>query len=391
MKSKKSTAPCEMTAYRFFGVPSDQDAALEAKTFGCCRYLWNRMLGDHTTLYREIGSVPDNTPADYKDLDECKWLGEVDSLALANVQLNLNEAFRRFFGGTSRYPRFKSKKWAKKSYTTNAVYGKSKGGATCNILLDEAAGTLKLPKHKDPVKLNLHRSIRAGGKLKSVTVTLEPDGKTYYTLLMEYPKPAVIKAAPMKAIGLDMSLPKFYVDSNGQSPDLPKPYREMEPKLAREQRKLARKKKGSRRYEGQRTRVAKLHAKAKHQRNDILHQLSCMLTDTYDLIAVEDLDLSALKRALKFGKSVSDNGWGMFMEMLQYKADRKGKYLVRVSRWFPSSKTCISCGHIHKELSLSDRTYVCPICGHVMDRDHQAAKNILKEAWRMLEQPAPCA
>lgn len=148
---------------------------------------------------------------------------------------------------------------------------------------------------------------------------------------------------------------------------------------------------GMNRHERQRTRVAKLHAKAKHQRNDILHQLSCMLTDTYDLIAVEDLDLSALKRALKFGKSVSDNGWGMFMEMLQYKADRKGKYLVRVSRWFPSSKTCISCGHIHKELSLSDRTYVCPICGHVMDRDHQAAKNILKEAWRMLEQPAPCA
>ena len=118
--------------------------------------------------------------------------------------------------GTSRYPGFKSKKRAKKSYTTNTVYSKSKGNIACNILLDEAAGTLKFPNHKDPVKLNLHRSIRAGGKLKSVAVTLEPDGKTYYTLLMEYPKPAVIKAASKKAIGLVMSLPKFYVDSTGQ-------------------------------------------------------------------------------------------------------------------------------------------------------------------------------
>lgn len=187
MKRKKSTTPCELIPYRFCGVPSECDAVLEAKTFGCCRYLWNRMLGDRNTLYQEIGSIPNNTPADYKDLDECLWLNEIDSLALANVSLNLQDAFDRFFKGTSRYPKFKSKKWAKKSYTTNAVYGKSKkGNITCNIKLDETAGTLKLPKHKDLIKLIVHRPIRPGGKLKSVTVTLEPDGKTYYSILMEY-------------------------------------------------------------------------------------------------------------------------------------------------------------------------------------------------------------
>lgn len=139
----------------------------EDKTFGCCRYLWNRMLGDHNTLYSEIGEVPANTPADYKDLDECIWLNEVDSLALANVQLNLDSAFSRFFKKTAHYPNFKSRKFAKKSYTTNAVYLKKKDGSICcNISLDPVSGLLKLPKHKDTVQLRLHRFHPAGRKTK---------------------------------------------------------------------------------------------------------------------------------------------------------------------------------------------------------------------------------
>lgn len=179
MRKKTSNGKCEQMAYRFYGIPSKQDAAQEDKTFGCCRYLWNRMLGDHNTLYSEIGEVPANTPADYKDLDECIWLNEVDSLALANVQLNLDSAFSRFFKKTARYPNFKSRKFAKKSYTTNAVYLKKKDGSICcNISLDPVSGLLKLPKHKDPVQLRLHRSIRPDGKLKSVTVTMESEGKS---------------------------------------------------------------------------------------------------------------------------------------------------------------------------------------------------------------------
>lgn len=184
-------------------------------------------------------------------------------------------------------------------------------------------------------------------------------------------------------IGLDMSLPDLYVDNNGDTPEFSKPYRHMEPNLAKEQKRLSRKKEGSKRYERQRVKVAKLHAKAKHQRRDFLHKLSSYLVKNYDLIGIEDLDISALKKALKFGKSVSDNGWGMFVQMLKYKSEREGKYLIKIDRWFPSSKTCCKCGHVHKELSLSDRTYICPKCGHVMERDKQAAINILNEAVRI--------
>lgn len=383
-KRKKKDAACELVAYRFYGVPSERDAVQEDKTFGCCRYLWNRMLGDHNTLYAEIGYVLNNTPADYKDLDECLFLNEVDSLALANTTLNLDAAFERFFKKTGGYPRFKAKKRAKRSYTTNAIYGSHKGRPTCNIQLNTSNGLLKLPKHRDPVRLKLHRPIKPGGKLKSVTITQEPDGKRYYSILMEYPKPqAATQPVIQNGIGLDYSMPNLYVDSNGASPVFSKPYRTMEPKLSRAQKKLSRKKPGSKRYEKQRMKVAKLYAKSKHQRKDVLHKLSCTLTDTYDLIAIEDLDMSAMKQALRFGKAVSDNGWGMFVSMLTYKAERKGKLLVKVDRWFPSSKTCIACGHIHKELKLSDRTYLCPVCGHAMDRDKQAARNILNEAKRM--------
>ena len=182
-KRKKKDAACELVAYRFYGIPSEQDAVQEDKTFGCCRYLWNRMLGDHNTLYAEIGYVPNNTPADYKDLDECLFLNEVDSLALANTTLNLDAAFERFFKKTGGYPRFKAKKRAKRSYTTNAIYGSHKGRPTCNIQLNTSNGLLKLPKHRDPVRLKLHRPIKPGVEIRDhhpgagrEAVLLHPDG-----------------------------------------------------------------------------------------------------------------------------------------------------------------------------------------------------------------------
>lgn len=382
---KKANTDADMQAYRFCGKPQGEDLQLEMKIFGCCRYLWNRMLGDRNTLYNEIGIVPDNTPADYKDLDECLWLKEADSLALANVQLALAGAFASFFAGGARYPRFKSKKHGKKSYTTNALYAKRKDGTEgCNIRLDEKNGLLYLPKHKNPVVLNLHRKVRQGGRLKSVTVTREPDGKFYYSLLYEYP-PVEIHHVPdiNKAIGLDMSLPKLYVDDRGNSPDFSKPYRTAEKRLSVEQRKLSRMKKGSKNYEKQLARIAELHAKTKHQRNDLLHKCSCVLTDDYDIIGIEDVDMSVIRRCLDFGKSVSDIGWGRFVSMLEYKAKRKGKVIVRVDKWYPSSKTCGNCGYVNHELELSDRTYVCPECGYTEDRDVNAAKNIKKEGLRI--------
>ena len=156
----------DVLCYRFAALPTNEQIIQLNKTIGCCRYLWNRMLGDHNTLYQEIGIVPNNTPADYKNLEECLWLKEVDSLALANVQLNLNQAFQKFFNGEAKHPRFKKKKVCKDSFTTNNVSG--------NIRM-EGSG-IRLPK-LGILTLIRHRKVKAGGKLKSVTVCHEKDGK----------------------------------------------------------------------------------------------------------------------------------------------------------------------------------------------------------------------
>ena len=383
MKKSKPAKNVELIGYKFYGIPSDHDRQLELKTFGCCRKIWNLMLADKNQYYQANQKSLNVTPAKYKP--QYPYLKEIDSLALANVQLHLDSAFSRFFDQLGKFPVFKSKKHARNSYTTNALYYINKSGVmSCNILIDETTGELWLPKHQDPIQLRLHRKMKQGGKLKSVTVSMEPDGKFYYSILMEYSKTVVSHTIqPENSIGLDMSLPDLYVDDQGNTPDFPKPYRNMEKRIAAVQKRLSRKEKGSANYEKERKKLASLYAKSKHQRNDFLHKLSCQLTDTYDIIGTEDLDMSAIKRSLHFGKSVSDNGWGMFTTMLQYKAEKKGKVLVKIDRWFPSSKTCCQCGHVHKELKLSDRIYVCPVCGNIMDRDHQAAKNIRQEAIRI--------
>ena len=376
---KKNSATVEMIAYKFHGEPSTQDLQLEIQTYGCCRKVWNLMLSDKIEYYKEHKQSLSITPAAYKK--DYPFLKEVDSLALANVQMHQDTAFSNFFKGNVRYPVFKSRKNSRKSYTTNAVYSK---GKTCNIVIDPVSGTLKLPKHKDLIQLTMHRPIKPNGKLKSVTVSMDPDGRCYYSILMEYPKQVHSTTIdPSNSIGLDMSLPKLYVDSNGCSPEYPKPYHAVESRIAKIQKRMSRKKYGSVNYEKDRQRLAKLYAKSKLQRSDMLHKLSCRITDQYDIIGIEDLNMASMKRSLNFGKSVSDNGWGMFTNMLQYKSEWKGKKLIRVDKWFPSSKKCYACGHVHKELTLADRTYICPVCGHVMDRDQQAACNIQEEAVRI--------
>lgn len=244
-----------------------------------------------------------------------------------------------------------------------------------------------LPKMKTEIKLRLHRKIPENMILKNCTCTLEPNGKWMFSLQFSIVQSqdllSIFDKKEIRHIGLDMSLPKLYIDSNGESADFCKPYRNLEKKIAKEQRKLSRMQKFSSNYMKQKQHLANLYAKAKHQRSDMLHKLSCKLTDAYDLITIEDLNMAAMKQALSFGKSVSDNGWGMFVNLLEYKAARKGVLLLFVDKWFPSSKTCHRCGYIHKELQLSDRQYLCPACGHVMDRDVQAAKNIDEEGFRI--------
>ena len=193
-----------------------------------------------------------------------------------------------------------------------------------------------------------------------------------------------IQPRPVNSIiGLDFSMSELYISNEGQKPEYPRYYRRAMAKLARMQRTLSKMKKYSNNYYRQKRKIARLHEHIANQRRDFLHKQSRQIANAYDCVAIEDLNMRAMSQALNFGKSVSDNGWGMFTSFLEYKLAEQGKRLVKVSRWFPSSKTCSVCGNVKKELSLSERTYFCE-CGNVLDRDVNAAINIKNEALRIL-------
>ena len=280
-----------------------------------------------------------NTPASYKK--EYPWLKEVDSLALANVQMHLESAFHKFFREPSAgFPRFKSKKSSRKSYTTNVVNG--------NIFLE---------------------------------------GKYFASLLFCCENQTAEKRPAEKFIGIDFAMQGMCVFSTGKRAEYPMFYRNTEKKLAREQRKLSRCQKGSQNYKKQKKRVALCHEKIRNQRKDFQHKLSASLAESFDAVCVEDLNLKGMAGGLHLGKGVHDNGYGLFLSMLEYKLEERGKYLIKVDRYFASSKICSVCGKKKEELSLSDRIYYCE-CGNRMDRDVNAAVNIMKEGKRIF---AECA
>jgi len=357
-------------AFKFRLYPNAGQEVLLAKTFGSARFIYNRMLADKIAHYENTKQNLRVTPARYKA--EFPWLREVDSLAFANEQLHLETAFRNFFRDTrTGFPNYKSKHIGHNSYTTNLVNG--------NIAL--AGGLIKLPK-LGLVKIKQHRQAPDEYKLKSVAVSLAPSGKYYASVLYEY-EAEVVPVKPVDVLGLDFSMAELYVDSNDESPEYPKPYRAAQAKLAKEQRKLSRRKKGGSNRAKQKLKVARLHERIANQRSDFLHKQSRQKANAYDAVCIEDLNMKGMAQALNFGKSVSDNGWGMFTQMLGYKLSEQGKQLVKIDKWFPSSKMCSSCGAIKDELPLSERIYRCE-CGFVCSRDHNAAINIRDEGLRML-------
>ena len=363
-------------AYRFRIYPDREQEKLIHKTFGCCRFVYNCMLSERKEIYEKTGKTVRLTPAKYKK--EYVWLKEVDSLALANVQLNLESAYQKFFRGEKAgFPKFKSKRRSRKSYTTNVVNG--------NIRLEN--GKLRLPK-VGFIKIRQHRPVPEEYILKSVTVSMEGSGKYYASLLYEYfvseSQTAGKIPEEMTILGIDFAMRGLAVFSNGEHVEYPMYYRKSQKKLAREQRKLSHCKRGSRGYERQRKKVAKCHEKIRDQRRDYLHKLSREIADSYDAVSVEDIDMKAMSGSLSFGKSVMDDSFGMFRVMLRYKLEEQNKNLVKVGRFFPSSKMCSRCGNVKKELALSERIYQCG-CGNCMDRDVNAAVNIREEGRRLMK------
>ena len=253
-----------------------------------------------------------------------------------------------------------------------------------NILVESKQ--IRLPKLKW-IAMKKHREPAEGLRLKSVTVSIEPSGKYFASLLYEGYRCENQTAEPdystAKILGIDYAMQGMAVFSEKVETEEAGFFRKNEKRLAREQRKLSRCVRGSHNYELQKKKVARCHEKIRNQRRDHLHKLSRKIADGYDAAAVEDIDMKVMGQFLHFGKSVQDNGYGMFREMLDYKLAWKGKKMVKVNRFFPSSKKCCKCGRIKKELKLSERVYHC-VCGNKMDRDRNAAINIREEARRML-------
>ena len=372
--------------YRIY--PTTEQKIMFAKTFGCCRKVYNLMLTDKVEGYKATGKFPMVTPAKYKK--DYPYLKEVDSLALANKQLDLQAAFHNAFSKTRKkkngFPKFKSKKHSRKSYTTNNQKG------TVAIIDNRY---IKLPK-VGKIKAVIHRIPDSGWIIKSATVFQESDGKFYTSVLFEF---ELVEgdyiADKTNAIGLDYASDGLYVDNNGIVGSNHKYYRESHGKLAKEQRKLSRKagskknKKKSNNYLKQLRKVNKVHRHIANQRMDHLHKISTKIANQYDVVCVETLNMRSMaNHGFGNGKATLDNGYGMFLSMLEYKLSDRNKYLVKVDKWFPSSQRCHCCGKIHPEMkSLQTRTIKCD-CGLTMSRDQNAAINILHEGLRLLADTA---
>ena len=372
--------------YRVY--PTTEQSIMFAKTFGCCRKVYNLMLSDKIEGYKATGKFPTVTPAKYKN--DYPYLREVDSLALANKQMDLQKAFRNTFSKSRRkkngFPKFKSAKHSRKSYTTNNQHG------TVAIIDSKY---IRLPKI-GKVKAVIHRVPDDSWTIKSATVSQESDGKYYISVLFEFENivnPYV--ADKTNAIGLDYASDGLYVDSNGNTGTNHKYYRESHNKLAKAQRKLSRMQ-GSKKYEvksnnyiKQLRKVNKIHRHIANQRLDNLHKISTEIANSYDVVCVESLNMRSMaNHGFGNGKATLDNGYGMFLSMLEYKLSDRNKYLVKVDKWFPSSQRCHCCGKIHPEMkSLQTRTIKCD-CGLTMSRDQNAAINILHEGLRLLAETA---
>ena len=352
-------------AYKFRLYPTKEQSILIDKTIGCARFIYNQMLSDKIKYYENTKEKLNNTPAQYKK--EFEWLKEVDSLALANAQMNLQTAYNNFFRDKKvGFPKFKSKKRSRLSYTTNNQKG--------SINLSEDNKYIKLPKLKQ-VRIKCHRQIGKDELIKSCTISKTPVGNYYCSILVEYEK-EIIQKKPEKVIGLDFSMKELYYSSEGKIANYPKYYRQSLEKLKQEQRKLSRKKKGSKNRNKQRIKVAKIHEHIANQRRDFLHKKSRELVNEFDAICIEDLSMKTMSQCLNLGKSVSDNGWGMFTTFLGYKLAKEGKQLIKIDKWYPSSKTCSLCGSVKTDLKLSERIYNCNNCGISIDRDYNASLNI---------------
>ena len=360
-----------LKAYKYRIYPTKEQEIQLNKTFGCTRFIYNQMLADRIKSYEEnkdldIKIIKYSTPAQYKK--EYEWLKEVDSLALANAQMNLDKAYKNFFRDKSvGFPKFKSKKDNHKSYTTNNQNG--------TIYIEN--NRIKIPKLKSMIKIKQHREFV--GLIKSCTISQNPSGKYYISMLVNTENIQLPKLDTK--VGIDLGIKEFAITSDGEMFSNPKWLKKSEKRLRKLQKDLSRKQKGSNNRRKDRLKVAKLHEKISNQRKDYLHKISHYIISENQVIVIEDLKVSNMIKNHKLAKSIANVSWFEFRRQLTYKSEWYGRELIIAPSNYASSQLCSNCGNKSSQTKdLSCRTYICPICGMEMDRDINASKNLLKLA-----------
>jgi putative transposase len=359
-------------AYKFRIYPTNEQQIALAKAFGCCRWFWNYSLNLCQETYLTTGkglsrgAIQGLLPSLKK---EYSWLTDAYSQCLQYVALNLSTAYKNFFEKRTGFPRFKSK------------HGKQSISYPSNVKLD--GDHLKIPGKVGLIYCKQDRKF--DGKIKTVTVSLNPDGKYYASVLVDDGRELAQLSTEGKAIGIDLGLTHFCITSNGSKFDNPRHTTKYARNLKKKQKSLARKQKSSKNRYKAKSKVSKVHSKIRRVREDFLHKLSRKIVNENQVIAVENLNVKGMVRNHNLAKAISDCGWGQFCTMLKYKSEWSGKTYIEVDRFFASSKTCSVCLNRVDSLSLDIRDWTCSQCNTHHDRDVNAAINIRNEALRILD------
>ena len=365
-----------LKAYKYRIYPNNEQKIQIAKTFGCCRFVYNQTLAYRKETYekekKSVSKTDCNNFCNRELKKEYGWLKEVDKFALTNAIYNMDSAYRKFFKEHAGYPKFKSKHESHKSYTTNFTNG--------NIAMDFEKGKVKLPKLKT-VKAKLHRGFM--GEIKSATISQVPSGKYFVSVLVE------TEYAEMphknKSIGLDLGIKDLCITSDGKKYENPKTTRKYERKLVKLQRQLAHKEKGSGNYYKKKRQIALCHEKITNTRKDYLHKVSQEIISENQVIVSENLQIKNMVKNHYLAKSISDVSWHELTRQLEYKAARNARQYIKIDTFYASSQICSDCGYQNASTKdLSVREWTCLICGAKHDKDINAAKNILTEGLRQI-------